>query len=139
MGFGSRCLDDGAADTEWEDMKNTSNWLAHYQYDFTIPSASSSGERGRFRWLRTHKQDDGVKGWGGYLSLRNYKLLDLERDEVIGVFLADNLRSLTKKGELRLFVPLSKEAEVTVVLSMCSISQKATRRGRIEKNGLNPE
>ena len=134
MGFGSNCLDETAADTQWEDLKNTSNWLAHYQYEFAVPSSSTHGCTRRFRWLRTHKQDDGVEGWAGYLSLRNFRLIDLETDQDIGVFLADNLRSLTKKGELRLFEPLTKEVELAVVLSMCTMSEKSTRRGRVQKN-----
>lgn len=87
------------------------------------------------RWVRTHDAADGVDGWGGWMSLRNYRLVDLHGGAVVAVFLADNLRSLTKKGELRFFESVAKEVEVAVVLSMCVISEKATRRGRLQKSG----
>ena len=64
------------------------------------------------------------------MSCRNYRLIDMEAHETVGVFLADNLRSLTKKGELRLFKSLGKEVEVGVVLVFGTVSEKATRRER---------
>ena len=50
-------------------------------------------------------------------------------------FLADNLRSLTKKGELRLFKSLGKEVEIGVVLAFGIVSEKATRRERKYRHG----
>lgn len=69
------------------------------------------------------------------MSCRNYRLIDMEAHETMAVFLADNLRSLTKKGELRLFKSLGKEVEIGVVLAFGIVSEKATRRERKYRHG----
>ena len=132
MGFGGNCLDDKAPDTTWEELRNTSSYLLHHTYDFSL--STPQGAR-HFRLQRTHAEADGVQGWAGWLSGRNYNLVDMEAHETVGVFLADNLRSLTKKGELRLFRSLGKEVEIGVVLALGSVSEKATRRERHSKHG----
>jgi hypothetical protein len=143
LAFGADALDTNAitsasANLTWEELKNTSSWLLHHTYEFSIsdPSSSASTSDGRrhFRLTRTRAASNGVEGWTGYLSNRNYLLIDLEAHETVGVFLADNLRSLTRKGELRLFRALGKEVEVAVVLAVGVVSEKATRRERKRHN-----
>jgi hypothetical protein len=153
MGFGADALD---PDTNpngvvWEELKNTSNYLLHSTYTFSVPtslpsasttstfpsppSSSTPSTRRNFRLQRTSSPSAGVTGWTGWLSYRNYLLIDMDAHETVGVFLADNWRSLTKKGELRLFKALGKEVEVGVVLALGCVSEKATRRERHGKGG----
>ena len=135
MAFGSDALDDKSPNVTWEEMRNTSNYCLHSTYEFRVPATSESASH-RFRLQRTHSPQDGVTGFAGRWSYRNYLLISLDtheptgEGETVGVFLADNLRSLTKKGELRLFKHLSKEVEVGVVLALGSVSEKHTRRER---------
>ena len=141
MAFGSDALDDKSPNVSWEEMRNTSNYCLHSTYEFSVPantptSTASGPTSQRFRLQRTHSPQDGVTGFAGRWSYRNYLLISLDtheptgEGETVGVFLADNLRSLTKKGELRLFKHLSKEVEVGVVLALGSVSEKHTRRER---------
>ena len=78
-------------------------------------------------WHRTSDAADGVQGIAGKLSLRNYRLTDEATGEVIAVFLANNLGSIKKKGELRIFQHLSSQLEMVVVLSCACISEKLKR------------
>lgn len=155
LGFGADAVDPDSNPNGvvWEELRNTSSYLLHYSYEFSVPTTLPSSKtpvlshstpshlqtqtplRRTFKLLRTHSPTHHVAGWTGSLSYRNYLLIDLDAHETIGVFLADNLRSLTKKGELRLFKALGKEVEVGVVLALGVVSEKGTRRERAGKGG----
>ncbi|ETN44157.1 uncharacterized protein HMPREF1541_10707 [Cyphellophora europaea CBS 101466] len=83
FGFGADLAKLNGKDTHdgdvcWESCRNTSTWLRHYQYDFAVP-AEGDGGRGRggrrhFRLERTRAAEDGVQGWLGWASFRNYRI-----------------------------------------------------------------
>ena len=93
-----------------------------------------------------------MRGWAGWLSLRNYRVVDrdwyLRNPEVegveraegegkdVGVFLSDDLRSLTRVGELRLYEEVEEEVLRGIVLALAVVSEEATRRGRRKGLGL---
>ena len=133
LAFGPSVLDPTSPTTSWELLRNTSSYLRHHTYDFFM--RTSQGVQRHFRLTRTRAEDDGVSGWSGWLSGRNYRIVDVEAHETVGVFLADNLRSLTRKGEVRFFRKLEGEVEVGVVLAVGVVSEKATRRERHSKHG----
>jgi hypothetical protein len=135
MGMGDPVMNESGV--VWEELRNTSAYYTHgkYEFEYEEPSSINGVRRRQFMWQRTHAAEDGVEGWSGWLSWRNYKLVDMQSMDMIGVFLANDLSSLTKKGELRMFSHVSKELEMVIVLSMACISEKATRRGRYQRNG----
>lgn len=82
--------------------------------------------RRHFIWQRTNDAADGVEGISR-MSMRNFRLNDQDTGDVVAVFLASNLTSLRKKGELRIFRELSIGIEKIVLLSCVSISEKMSR------------
>ncbi|KIW99351.1 uncharacterized protein Z518_11339 [Rhinocladiella mackenziei CBS 650.93] len=118
----------------WEEMKNISKWLtkSKYVFEFTEScnwdvNAADGPRRRHFMWQRTNDPADGVEGIAGKLSLRNYRLTDQDTGQVVAVFLANNLNSVKKKGELRIFEKLGASLEIVVVLTCASISEKMSR------------
>lgn len=134
-------------DVQWEWCRNTSTkWVGYWRYDFAVPNGGGgSGPPRRFRLLRTRREEDGVVGWLGWASFRNYRLLDRDscsgesgqegEGKEVGVFLSDDLRSLTKVGELRLYEELEEGVLRGVVLALAVVSEKATRRCRRRGGG----
>ncbi|KPI44388.1 uncharacterized protein AB675_8497 [Cyphellophora attinorum] len=131
----------------WEECRNVSGFCGYWMYDFTVPcppTALHPTGRRKLRLSRTRKEVDGVRGWLGWASFRNYRILDRERIEEsgaencesdVGVFLSDDLRSLTKVGELRLYEDLGEEVIRGIVMALAIVLEKATRRARRRGGG----
>lgn len=90
------------------------------------PSINAPPIRRHFIWQRTNDAALGVKGVGK-ISIRNVQLVDQDSGDVVAVFLADNLTSLKKKGELRIFQKLSTDLERIIILGCASIAEKMHR------------
>jgi hypothetical protein len=147
MGFGGdwgklNGKDTHDGDVEWEECRNLSPWCWHARYQFAVPCEFPEGNEntihrharktGRRRFLleRTRAEEDGVQGWLGWASFRNYRLIDVDTGDVVGIFLSDDLRSLSRSGELRLFEKLCEKSEVGVVLALAVVIEKHVRRRR---------
>jgi hypothetical protein len=148
MGFGGDWAKLNGKDThdgeiEWEECRNLSPWCWHARYQFAVPCEPSQDEdddsihqywrktgRRRFMLERTRAQEDGVQGWLGWASFRNYRLIDVDSGDVVGIFLSDDLRSLTRSGELRLFEKLDGKSEVGIVMALAIVIEKHVRRRR---------
>lgn len=118
----------------WEEMRNVSKWLTKSKFEFQIDESGDGdvnappfSQRRHFKWERTVGAADGVKGMAGKLSLRSYRLTDQETAQVMAVFLANNLNTIRKKGELRIFQRLSSSIETAVILTCASLSEKLAR------------
>lgn len=115
----------------WEKMNRETFFKNKWTFEFTDSSSCNRDVpnapiRRHFIWQRTNKATDGVKGIAK-MSIRNVRLVDQDSGEVVAVFLADNLTSLKKKGELRIFQKFSTDLERIIILGCASISEKMTR------------
>lgn len=131
LGLGNPIND--ASGVVWEQMQRQTFFKNKWTFEFTdsngcnrdTPSLGAPVRR-HFMWQRTSQATDGVKGVGK-MSIRNVRLVDQDSGEVVAVFLADNLTSLKKKGELRIFQKFSPDLEKIIILGCASISEKMTR------------
>ena len=126
-----------ASGVVWEKMQRQTFFKNKWTFEFTdssvgdaisavLPPSISVPVRRHFIWQRTSDAALGVKGVGR-MSIRNVRLIDQDTGDVIAVFLADNLTSLKKKGELRVFQKLSVDLERIVILGCASIVEKMHR------------
>ncbi|KEF54575.1 uncharacterized protein A1O9_09017 [Exophiala aquamarina CBS 119918] len=131
LGLGNPSRD--ASSVVWEKMQRQTFFKNKWTFEFTDPNACdmpipsiNAPARRHFIWQRTNNSTLGVKGVGK-LSIRNVRLVDQDSGDVVAVFLADNLTSLKRKGELRIFQKLSTELERIIILGCASIAEKMHR------------
>ncbi|RVX72994.1 hypothetical protein B0A52_03347 [Exophiala mesophila] len=104
----------------WLQMERTSKLLTRSSFVFEHEGSS-------FTWERTRSGADGINGLAGKLSLANYRLTDNRSGNVVAVYAAADLKSLSVKGELNIFAPLSQDLEKLVVVSSAALSEKVAR------------
>ncbi|KAK5058830.1 hypothetical protein LTR84_011094 [Exophiala bonariae] len=118
----------------WEELRRQSLLKNRWSFEFDdsighndIGTPRSEGtRRRRLLWQRTTDAADGVEGLSR-MSIQNFRLTDQGTGDVVAVFIASNLTSLKKKGELRIFRELSISLERIILLSCASISEKLAR------------
>ncbi|EXJ69693.1 uncharacterized protein A1O5_06764 [Cladophialophora psammophila CBS 110553] len=120
----------------WEQMQSSSRWLGRskFKFEFTdcgksnaVDSRSSLPCRRHLCWQRTVDPADGVDNVTAKVSVRKYRLMDQVDGQVLAVFVASDLNSVRKGGELRVLQWLSLGLETAVILTCASISERLRR------------
>jgi hypothetical protein len=111
----------------WEEMKNMKK-LTHstYRLETTSNEPGGPGKRRAIVFQRTHAKEDGVTNW---LNFMNYKIVDEETGELLATYLATGWKEWKKRATLYIKSGfLAGNAEVLVVLGLCGLVEKKTRR-----------
>ncbi|KAI8675255.1 hypothetical protein NCS57_00425900 [Fusarium keratoplasticum] len=116
----------------WEDITRESVLKAsEYRWQTAIPDIATSENRILF-WKRTHSV--GVSGMSpSSLSVRNFKLVDGQTDEILAVFTSD--RTLSGCGVLEIRANHGEQFDVSVLISCIGLYEKAKRRSRRSSAG----
>ncbi|OAQ62179.1 hypothetical protein VFPPC_14167 [Pochonia chlamydosporia 170] len=127
--------DPSKTSVKWEELTRESVKASEYQWSMTLPEASGQGVpsgRRKFVWKRTHNV--GVEGGSpSSLTLRNYKLLDVETGQLMAVFTSD--RGFTTCGVLQINVEFGKDFDVMVTATCLSLYEKARKRAAHSAGG----
>lgn len=109
------------------------------QYSFSMPSQSAVSGLRNIQIVRTNKKEDGVTGWKSKLAWYNYKIMDLDSNQPIGLWLEQTGLSFNR-GKLRLQVktedgkPVLDEQELRwMLLALSGLVDKIRRA--IQQNG----
>lgn len=140
LGFGDPERD--ANSVVWEQMRNTSYWFWNMKFQFQFDTRSGGIEefspelqgshnrrRRRFLWEQTSDCKDGVEGLMRKFALRNFRLVDLETDTAIAVFLASSW-SMVELGELRIHERVDEDLEIAIILTCASMNRMLDKRLR---------
>ena len=98
-----------------------------------MPSRSAPSGFRNIQIERTNKEEDGIKGWKSKLSWYNYKIVDADSGQPIGLWLEQSGFSLTR-GTLRLHVKdqygkclLDPDELTYILLAMSGLVDKIRR------------
>jgi hypothetical protein len=113
---------------EWEDLTRESVKASEFRWAISLPESTSRGTpsgRRSFVWKRTHKV--GVDGGSvSSVTMRNYKLLDAETEELAAVFTSD--RGFSTCGVLQINVDHGRAFDLMVMVTCLSLYEKARKR-----------
>ncbi|WEW59832.1 hypothetical protein PRK78_005313 [Emydomyces testavorans] len=117
---------DNVRDMVWEDLTKESRDHSRFRFEMMIPSDAGPERRG-YLWKRTSSV--GVEGSKpSIFSVLNFKFVDEQTGEVLGVFANNGFKSFKKQGKFQLNKSYGKEFETMFLLSGLTIIERTIRR-----------
>lgn len=121
----------------WEDLTRESVKASEHRWGMNFlnsenPAANPPSGKKSFVWKRTHKI--GVDGGSpSSMTMRNFKLLDLETDELLAIFTSD--RGFSTCGVLQINVDYGKDFDIMATATCVSLYEQARKRAARSAGG----